>query len=106
MGTRAVRASVNSMLVVGVFDGFAMALAYAVAGAPRPLLWAAITGALAACRSSATRPWPRWRWSSRCRARPRGAVALLLGSAVLLSGDKLVRPMVARDGVRLPSVGC
>ena len=36
------------MLVVGVFDALATALAYAAAGAPRPLLWAAITGALAA----------------------------------------------------------
>ena len=48
VGTRAVRASVNSMLVVGLYDGAATAVAYAAAGAPRPLLWAAITGALAA----------------------------------------------------------
>ena len=48
VGTRAVRSSVNSMLVVGVFDALATALAYAAAGAPRPLLWAAITGSLAA----------------------------------------------------------
>ena len=31
-------------------------------------------------------------------------LALMLGCAVLLSGDKLVRPMVARGGMRLPFV--
>ena len=39
------------------------------------------------------------------QAAPKTALlALLLGSAVLLSGDKLVRPMVARGGMRLPFV--
>ena len=106
VGTRAVRSSVNSMLVVGVFDALATALAYAAAGAPRPLLWAAITGSLAAvpflgyaavgCDGAA---------SSGCRGAPTTALlALMLGCAVLLCGDKLVRPMVARDGVRLPFV--
>jgi len=31
-------------------------------------------------------------------------LALMLGCAVLLCGDKLVRPMVARDGMRLSFV--
>ena len=31
-------------------------------------------------------------------------LALLLGCAVLLCGDKLVRPIVARGGMRLPFV--
>jgi predicted PurR-regulated permease PerM len=31
-------------------------------------------------------------------------LSLMLGCAVLLAGDKLVRPMVARDGMRLPFV--
>ena len=47
LATRAVRASVNSMLVVALFDGFATAVAYMIAGVPHPALWAAITGLLA-----------------------------------------------------------
>ncbi len=47
LGTRAVRASVNSMLVVGLFDGLASAAAFAIAGVPNAAVWAAITGALA-----------------------------------------------------------
>ena len=44
---RALRASVNSMLVVGLFDGILIGIVYAVAGAPHAVLWAAITGSLA-----------------------------------------------------------
>ena len=47
LGTRAVRASVNSMLVVGLFIGLSTAAVFALAGVPQPLVWAAITGALA-----------------------------------------------------------
>jgi hypothetical protein len=48
VATRAVRAAVSSMLVVGLFDAVATACAYAIAGVPRAMVWAAITGALAA----------------------------------------------------------
>ncbi|MES1162823.1 MAG: AI-2E family transporter, partial [Rhizobacter sp.] len=48
IATRAVRASVNSMVIVALFDGLATALAFGIAGAPRALLWAAIIGSLSA----------------------------------------------------------
>ena len=47
LATRAVRASVNSMLVVALFDGFASGVAYAIAGVPHAAVWAAVTGLLA-----------------------------------------------------------
>ena len=47
LAVRAARGSVNSMLVVGLFDGLACGVAYAVAGVPHAATWAAITGALA-----------------------------------------------------------
>ena len=47
VGTRAVRASVNSMLVVGLFDGLATAVAYSIVGVPKAAVWAGITGSLA-----------------------------------------------------------
>jgi predicted PurR-regulated permease PerM len=105
VATRAVRASVNSMLLVGVFDGCATALAYASAGAPRALLWAAITGALAGV--------PFLGYAAVAAMAVQLAVqgsstlallSLLLGWAVLLAGDKVVRPMVARGGIHLPFV--
>jgi predicted PurR-regulated permease PerM len=105
VGTRAVRASVNSMLLVGLFDGFATALAYAAAGAPRPLLWAAITGSLAAIPFLGYAAVAAMALQLALQGLSTTALpAMLLGGTVLLIGDKVVRPMVARDGVRLPFV--
>ena len=71
VATRAVRASVNSMLVVGLFDSVARRwrtpwpVRRARCSGPRsPARWRP-------CRSWATRPWPRWRCSWRRRGRPR-----------------------------------
>jgi predicted PurR-regulated permease PerM len=111
IATRAVRASVNSMLLVGLFDTAATALAYSLAGAPRPFVWAAITGALAAV------PFLGYlavgAMALRCLvagATASAAVGLALGGAVLLCGDKVVRPVVVREGMHLPFawvlIGC
>ena len=105
IATRAVRASVNSMLVVALFDGLATALAYAIAGAPRALLWAAITGLLAAVPFLGYAAVAAMAVQLAVKGAPTPALlSLLLGCAVLLCGDKLVRPMVARGGIRLPFV--
>jgi len=105
VATRAVRASVNSMLVVALFDGFATWIAYAITGVPHAALWGAITGSLAIvpflgyvavigltlklAMTGATTP---------------ALLSLVLGCLVLFGGDKIVRPVVARDGTRLPFV--
>jgi predicted PurR-regulated permease PerM len=105
VATRAVRASVNSMLLVGVFDGCATALAYAGAGAPRALLWAAITGALAAVPFLGYVAVAAMALQLAMQdASSPALLSLLLGCAVLLGGDKVVRPMVARGGIHLPFV--
>jgi predicted PurR-regulated permease PerM len=102
LATRAVRASVNSMLVVSLFDGAATGVVYAIAGVPHAVVWAAITGLLAlvpflgyaavvaltlqlALTASATPP----------------LLVFGLGCLVLFCGDKIVRPVLARDGIRL-----
>ena len=105
LATRAVRASVNSMLVVSLFDGFASGVAYAIVGVPHAAVWAAVTGLLAlvpflgyvavgaltlqlAMTVTSTPP----------------ALAFGLGCFILFCGDKVVRPVVARHGVRLSFV--
>jgi predicted PurR-regulated permease PerM len=102
LATRAVRASVNSMLVVALFDGFATGVAYAFARVPNAAEWAAITGLLSlvpflgyvavvaltlqlAITGATTSP----------------LLSFGLGCLVLFCGDKIVRPTVARGGVRL-----
>jgi predicted PurR-regulated permease PerM len=105
VATRALRASVSSMLVVGLFDGFACLIAYALAGAPHAALWAAITGALALV--------PFLGYAAVAALTVQLVVAgaatpalfsLVLGSLVLLCGDKIVRPMIAHSGTHLPFV--
>ena len=102
LAARATRASVNSMLVVGLFDGLASGAAYALAGVPHAALWAAITGALAIvpflgyvavaaltlqlAMAGATEP---------------AVVSLVMGCIILVCGDKIVRPAIAGSGVRL-----
>jgi predicted PurR-regulated permease PerM len=105
VATRALRASASSMLVVGLFDGVASGAAYAVAGVPHAATWGAITGALALV--------PFLGYVAvlvltlqlvMTEAAGSAVVACALGSAVLLGGDKLVRPAVAREGTRLSFV--
>ena len=105
VATRALRASVSSMLVVGLFDGFACFFAYALAGAPHAALWAAITGALALV------PFLGYAAVAALAVQlvVAGAAApalfsLVLGSLVLFCGDKIVRPMIAHSGTHLPFV--
>ncbi len=105
LGTRAVRASVNSMLVVALFDGLATALTYALVGVPQAPLWAAITGLLALV------PFLGYVavgalviHLEMTGAATAAFISLTLGWAILLCGDKVVRPVIARNGVRLPFV--
>jgi predicted PurR-regulated permease PerM len=105
VATRGVRAAVSSMLVVGLFDGLATACVYAVAGVPRALVWGAITGVLAAVPflGYAAVAALALELAVQGAATPT-LMALVLGCVVLLCGDKVVRPMVARGGIRLPFV--
>jgi predicted PurR-regulated permease PerM len=102
LATRAVRASVNSMLVVGLFDGFATGVAYAVVGVPHAAVWAAVTGSLAivpflgyvAVIALALQ-------LAMTGASAPVLAAIGLGFVVLFCGDKIVRPLVAGEGTRL-----
>jgi predicted PurR-regulated permease PerM len=103
--TRAVSASVSSMLLVGLFDGVVTGVAFALAGAPRPAEWGAIIGALAAV------PFLGYAGVAALALRlaiqghaALAAFCLALGSLVLFIGDKIVRPSVAREGMHLPYV--
>ena len=105
LAVRAVRASVNSMLVVGLFDGFASWAAYAIAGVPHAAVWAAITGSLALV------PFLGYvaviALALQLAMTGAGTPAVLsfgLGCAILFCGDKMVRPAVAAGGTHLPFV--
>jgi len=105
VATRAVRASVYSMVAVALFDGLATAVAYEIAGVPRALLWAAITGSMGAVPFLGYGAVAAMAVQLTLKGAPATALlSLVLGCVVLMLGDKLVRPMVARGGLRLPFV--
>jgi predicted PurR-regulated permease PerM len=102
LATRSLRASVNSMLLVALFDGFGSGLAYVAAGVPHAAVWAAITGSFAlvpflgyvAVTALTLR-------LALLGATTPAVVAFALGCLVLFIGDKVVRPVIARNGTRL-----
>jgi predicted PurR-regulated permease PerM len=102
LATRALRASVNSMLILGLFDGCATGLVYASAGVTHPAVWAAITGLLAmvpflgyVAVAALTLQL------AMAGAATAALVSLGLGCVVLLCGDKIVRPVVAGEATHL-----
>jgi predicted PurR-regulated permease PerM len=102
IATRAVRASVNSMLLVGLFDGLAAGGVYAVAGVPHAALWAAITGALAIVPFLGYAAVAALALQLAMKgAAATAALSLAMACFVLLCGDKIVRPAIAGNGIRL-----
>ena len=102
LAARAVRASVNSMLVVGLFDGLGTGVAYVVIGVPHAAMWGAITGLLALV------PFVGYLavFALTLQLLMSGATTAALfsftvGCLILVCGDKVVRPLVARNGVQL-----
>jgi predicted PurR-regulated permease PerM len=102
VAARAARASANSMLIVALFDGVAAGIAYAIAGVPQPVTWAAITGLLAlvpfvgygAVAALALE-------LALAGASTAALLSLAFGSVILFFGDKVVRPLAARKGTHL-----
>jgi predicted PurR-regulated permease PerM len=102
LATRALRASVNSMVILGLFDGCATGLVYAIAGVTHAAVWAAITGLLALV------PFLGYvavtavtlQLAVTGAATP-ALVSFGLGCVVLFCGDKIVRPVIAGEGTHL-----
>ena len=102
----ALRATVQSMVLVGLIDGVALGITYATAHIPSPVAWAAVTGILAML------PFIGYfAVAAVCVAQlahDASASALLVGVvgfAVLFLSDKFVRPMLMAKGARLDFLG-
>jgi predicted PurR-regulated permease PerM len=102
----ALRATVQSMVLVGLVDGITMGIIYATVHIPSPIAWGAVTGILAML--------PFIGYSAVAAvcvsrlAHDATASALLVGAvgfAVLFSSDKFVRPMLMAKGARLDFLG-
>jgi predicted PurR-regulated permease PerM len=102
----ALRATVQSMVLVGLIDGIALGIIYSTVQIPSPVVWAAVTGMLAmlpfigyfaiaaVCLSQI--------------AHDASASALMVGAigfCVLFLSDKFIRPMLMAKGARLDFLG-
>ena len=102
VATRTVRASVNSMLLVGLFDGLAAGVAFAIAGVPHAALWAAITGVLAIVPFLGYVAVAALALQLAIKgAATTAALASAMACGILICGDKIVRPAIADNGIRL-----
>jgi predicted PurR-regulated permease PerM len=106
VAVEALRATVQSMVLVGLIDGIVMGIVYAIVHIPSPIAWGAVTGILAML--------PFVGYSAVAAvcvtqlAHHATASALLVGAlgfAVLFSSDKFVRPMLMAKGARLDFLG-
>ena len=102
----ALRATVQSMVLVGLIDGIAMGIVYATVHIPSPIASGAVTGILAML------PFIGYfAVAAVCvsqLAHDATATALLVGAVgfvVLFSIDKFVRPMLMAKGTRLDFLG-
>jgi len=102
VATEAVRATVVAMVAVALFDGVLTAIIYALADFGHAAVWGAVTGLLAMI------PYLGYvavvgvaLWLIAGGAMMPALAVCLLGSVVLLVADKIVRPVLVGDKVRL-----
>ena len=102
----ALRATANSMFLVGLIDGVSLGIAYALAHVPSPVAWGAVTGILAMfpflgyCAVAAV-CMDLLAHDSAWSAMSIG----IAGIAVLFVSDKFVRPTLMAQGARLNFMG-
>ena len=102
----ALRATVQSMVLVGLIDGIALGITYAIAHVPSPVAWGAVTGILAML------PFIGYFAIAAVCVAQLGHAAFTsvlmvgaVGFAVLFLSDKFVRPMLMAKGARLDFLG-
>ena len=87
---------------MALFDGLASGIAYAIAGVPQALTWAAITGLLALVPFAGYGAVAALALELALTGSSTAALlSLAFGCAILFFGDKIVRPLAAREGTHL-----
>ena len=102
----ALRATVQSMVLVGLLDGITMGIIYATVHISSPVTWGAVTGILAMLPFIGYFAIAAVCASQIAHAAPASALLVgVLGCAVLFFSDKFVRPMLMAKGARLEFLG-
>jgi predicted PurR-regulated permease PerM len=99
----AVRAAVNGLVLVGLGEGALLAVAYALAGVPHPVLLGALTAILSMLPLGAPLVFGLGAVFLFAQSQAVTAVSLLVfGFLVVFLADHVVRPYFIGSGVRLP----
>jgi len=102
LAIRAVRATVNGMVVVTLFDGVLTGITYALAGVQRAEVWGAVTGLFAMIPFLGYVAVAGVALALAVKGAVMAALAVCaLGFFVVFAGDKIVRPMLVGGAVRL-----
>jgi predicted PurR-regulated permease PerM len=102
LAIRAVRATVNGMVVLALFDGVLTGITYALAGVQRAEVWGAVTGLFAMVPFLGYVAVAGVALALAVEGAVMAALAVCaLGFFVLFAGDKIVRPMLVGGAVRL-----
>jgi predicted PurR-regulated permease PerM len=105
LAIRAVRATVNGMVVVALFDGVLTGITYALAGVQRAEVWSAVTGLFAMIPFLGYIAVAGVTLGLATKGAVMAAlVVCALGFFVLFTGDKIVRPMLVGGAVQLSFV--
>ena len=99
----AIRATVDGVVLVAVAEGAIMAVVYALAGAPHPILFGAVTGVFAMIPFAAPVVFGVVAILLAGQGSVVGAIAVAgVGLLVLFIADHFVRPVIIGEGAKLP----
>jgi predicted PurR-regulated permease PerM len=100
---QAIRATVDGIVLVAVAEGAIMCGVYAVAGAPHPILFGAVTGIFAMIPFAAPVVFGAVALVLGTQGSVGAAIGVLIaGSVVLFVADHFVRPVIIGEGAKLP----
>ena len=99
----AIRATVDGIVLVAVAEGAIMVAVYSAAKVPHPILFGAVTGIFAMVPFAAPVVFGSVALLLGSRGALGAAVGVLMaGTIVLFVADHFVRPMIIREGAKLP----
>jgi predicted PurR-regulated permease PerM len=99
----AIKSTVNGLVLVGLGEGVLIGIAYWLTGLPSPIVWAALTAALAIIPFGAPVAYVAAAGLLAASGNTSGAIAIAAwGTVVLFVADHFIRPRLIGEATRMP----
>lgn len=99
----AIQSTVNGLVLVGLGEGVLIGISYWLAALPSPIVWAALTAALAIIPFGAPVAYVAAAGFLAANGNASGAIAVAVwGSVVLFVADHFIRPRLIGEATRMP----